>query len=89
MDWYRLREDFEGLSPEDQMAFMLGVGPGFCRTVLADPARRRAMLALCLREHCRPAAAVLRRVRAARATLRAVGAGVRAGFARLRQAPAA
>ncbi len=88
MDINRLREDFAGLSPEDQMEFMASVGPAFCRSVMADPARRRQMMARCLSERCRPVAAVLGRLRAARAMARAVGAGLRAGVDRWRQAPA-
>ncbi len=49
MDISRMREDFEGLTPEDQMEFMAGVGPAFCRSMMADPARRRQMMARCLR----------------------------------------
>lgn len=87
MDVTRLREDFERLTPEDQMEFMASVGPAFCRKMMADPALRRQMLARCLAERCPPMAAVLRRVRAAGAIARAVVVGVRAGVERLRQSP--
>lgn len=87
MDLIRLREDFEGLPSEEQMEFMASVGPAFCRRMMSDPARRRQMLARCLAERCPPMAAVLRRLRAARAMARAVVVGFRAGVERLRQSP--
>ena len=87
MDLLRLREDFEGLTPEEQMEFMASVGPPFCRGMMSDPARRRQMMARCLREGCRPVAAVLGRLRAARAMARALVVGFRAGVERLRQPP--
>ena len=87
MDVTRLREDFERLTPEDQMELMASVGPTFCRRMMSDPARRRQMMARCLREGCRPVAAVLGRLRAARAMARALVVGFRAGVERLRQSP--
>jgi hypothetical protein len=83
MDLNRLREDFEGLSPEAQMEFMTSVGPAFCRGVLADPARRRALLAHCVREAACPLCRVVGPVAAVGIRAAAFAAGVRAALTHL------
>ena len=89
MDLLRLRKDFEGLTPEDQMQFMASVGPAFCRKVMADPALRRQMMAQCVGGKCKVGAIIGGRLAAAQGMAQALRAGWRAGIERWRQAPAA
>jgi hypothetical protein len=58
MDLIRLREDFEGLAPEEQMEFMASIGPEFCSRVMRDPARLRQMVARHLAEGTCPLARI-------------------------------
>jgi len=88
MDFMRLREDFEGLPPEDQMQFMASVGPAFCRRVMADPALRRRMMTQCVSGKCKVGALILGRLAAAQGMAQALRAGWRAGVERWRQAAA-
>ena len=85
MDLIRLREDFEGLPPEEQMEFMASIGPAFCSRVIRDPARLRQMVARHLAEGACPVGRIARRVARARITLAALVAGVRAAAGHLRQ----
>jgi hypothetical protein len=85
MDLIRLREDFEGLAPEEQMEFMASIGPEFCSRVMRDPARLRQMVARHLAEGTCPLARIARRVARARITLAALMAGVRAAGGHLSQ----
>ena len=78
MDLIRLREDFEGLSPEEQMEFMASIGPAFCTRVMRGPARLRQRMARHLLEGACPLGRIARRVARARITLAALMAGVRA-----------
>lgn len=89
MDVTRVREDFEGLTPDQQMEFMTSVGPTFCRKVMADPALRRQLMARCFRERCAPMAAVRERLRAFAALPPALLAGLRAGLESWRRETAA
>ena len=83
MDPAKMREDFERLTPEEQMGFMAAVGPAFCRSVMADPARRRLMIARHLGKAACPLGRLTRRLAAAGITLAAFVAGVRAAAAHL------
>ena len=85
MEAHRLREDFEGLTPDQQLEFMASVGPAFCRSVMADPARRRQMVARCLRADACSLARIVRPLQRAGITVSAVIAGVRAAAAHLTQ----
>ncbi len=85
MDLTRLREDFEGLPPEEQMQFMTSIGPAFCGRVMRDPARLRQMMARHLREGACPLGRIARRMARARITLAALMAGVRAASEHLSQ----
>ncbi len=91
MDLLRLREDFEGLTPEGQMEFMASVGPAFCRSVMADPARRRLMMTRFLGKGgcgC-PMGRIPHLLVRAGITMAAVTAGVRAAAAHLARGSAA
>ena len=88
MEVTRLKEDFEGLTPEQQMEFMAGVGPAFCRAMMKDPARRRAMMSRCLRADGCSVARMAATIGAAGITLTALLAGIRAAVKHLTHSPA-
>jgi len=83
MDISKLREDFEGLPPEDKMEFMASVGPAFCRSMMADPARRRQMFARCVRGNACSMGRVAGALAGAGLTVAALIVGVRAAASHL------
>lgn len=85
MDINRLREDFEELTPDEQLEFMASVGPPFCRSVMADPARRRQMMARCLRADGCPLGRIAAALQQGGITVAAFIAGIRAAAAHLTQ----
>ncbi len=90
MDVTRVREDFEGLTPGQQLEFMASVGPTFCRKMMADPALRRQMMARCLRADACSLSRVARTLQQAGIMAAALAAGVKAAANRLtRGAPPA
>jgi hypothetical protein len=89
MDVTRIREDFEGLTHDQQVEFMASVGPAFCRKVMADPALRRQMMARCFGERCVGMGAIRERLRAMAALPPALLAGLRAGLESWRRETAA
>jgi hypothetical protein len=89
MDATRVREDFEGLTHDQQVEFMASVGPAFCRKVMVDPALRRQMMARCFAERCVLRGAVREGLRALAALPPALLAGLRAGLESWRKERAA